>query len=379
MLLTLNERDRRWSALQAAMRVEGLDAVIACMTDARGQKGAFRFLSDERPFHRFGYVVMPARGEPVMVLHPVLGHAPRGLWVGDVRTPADVGGELVQTVRDMGAARVGLIGADQGMRLGDHAALRAMNGIRFSSADALFEDVRAIKSAEEIEGLEEAAGIADECFAAMLDLAQPALTERGLSAHLSALALAAGADELLFLTMSAATDGCRSIIRAPADVELGASGSFIFSIELSGPSGFWVELARIVSFGNAYMPMRPVADLCHASVRSGIDALRLGLTGPGAVGADVQAALEAPLDPADYDVAPASGHAIGHDVIEHPVIGRSATDGPLLRDGMAFAMHPMFRHRHRAETAYVADTYAIAGGSPRRLSRWPLEHFILPR
>jgi len=367
-ILSLNERDRRWSAMQAAMRASNLDAIVVGQTDARGQKGAFRYLSDERPFHRFGYVVMPRDREPIAVLHPVLAYDMRGCWIADVRTPAEAGVELVAILREAGAVRVGVIGADHAFRRRDYAAL-AKAGVELVDCDALFETLRRIKSAEEIVALEEASTIADQCFALLLESARPGMREAELSGLLTSLALARGADELLFLTMSGtATDtGHRAVIRTPDQTPIPSGAPFIFSIELSGPSGFWVELARVLSFG-ASADAAEIAELATRSVSAARAVMRDGVSG-----AAIQAALESPFDPILYEVASGSGHAIGQDVIELPMIGRAAPDDLRFAEGMALAMHPMFHCRDRPVAGYVADTYVLERDHARVLSRWPLQ------
>jgi Xaa-Pro aminopeptidase len=374
--LDLAERDRRWSAAQAAMTADGLDALIVGMTDFRGQKGGFRYLSDERPFHRYGYALMIAGREPVLVLHPILAHAPRGAWIRDVRFPGHAGTHMAQMLKAAGASRVGLVAADQTLRISDHQALAALPGVQLVDADALFETVRGPKSAAEIAGLQEAADIADRCFGHLLDIARPGMTERDISGKLSDMAIAAGAEELLFLTMSGEPRDGRidARIRAPGDHALDAARPFVFSVELSGPSGFWVELARVLAFQGAGAGVRETADLATRSVLAARALIRDGVAGP-----DIQAALESPFDAATHTVWNGSGHAIGHDVIEAPMIARGADTAVRFRDGMAFAMHPLFSWTDRPMAGYVADTYVLEPAGCRPLSSWPLELYALNR
>jgi Xaa-Pro aminopeptidase len=345
------------------------------MTDFRGQKGGFRYFSDERPFHRFGYVVMLAGREPILVLHPMMVHAPRGTWIADVRFPDHAGSEMAAILTGAGARRVGLIGADQVMRISDYKALEEA-GLDLVSADALFEAVRGPKSAAEIAGLEEAAAIADRCFAELLDIARPGMSEREIGGRLSATALAAGSDELLFLTMSGEQrcDHAHALIRAPSAHRLAADKPFIFSIELTGPSGFWVELSRVLAFCGADPAVAETEALCRKSVLAARAALVPGVSGP-----ELQAALETAFDPAAHGVVNGSGHAIGHDVIEMPIIAHGADEAIRLQTGMAFAIHPMFNWRDRPIAGYVADTYVLEADGARVLSTWPLDLYRLDR
>ena len=366
------ERDRRWAALRVAMREDGLDALVVAGSDFRGQKGGLRYVTDMQPFHRFGYAVLPVEGDPVAVLHPVLAYDTLSDWVSDKRFSPTPGSTLAQVIAAFPRHhRVGLVAMDQAMRVSDHAALvEALPMTRFVSADAMFERVRRFKSPAELVGVAEAATIADACFARLLDIARPGRTHLDVHAEMLRTATALGAVETLFLTMYSekGPGGAVPRITAPAAREIAPDAPFCFSLELTGPSGHWVEFCRIVGFSGA--SAGEMAELCEASTTAGLRALN-----PGTVGREVQRALEEGVDPA-FEVCPASGHAIGQDVIEQPMIVRGDPGEQTFEPGMVVALHPMIHSKLAGPLGYVADTFVMEAERPRQLSRFPRQAFM---
>lgn len=65
---SFRERDRRWNLLHTAMAEEGYDVLVIAGSDYRGHKGTLRYVADYNLAHRYGYSVIFAGHEPMMVL-----------------------------------------------------------------------------------------------------------------------------------------------------------------------------------------------------------------------------------------------------------------------------------------------------------------------
>ena len=71
------EIDRRYKNIRAAMERGGLDALIVCGNQYAGFEGAVLYVSGFEIVHRYVYVVLPLKGEPILVF-------PReARWIGD--------------------------------------------------------------------------------------------------------------------------------------------------------------------------------------------------------------------------------------------------------------------------------------------------------
>jgi Xaa-Pro aminopeptidase len=379
--LTVAERDRRWRALSGAMSSQGYDALVFAANDYRGHKGALRYVADYNLPHRYGYVVMAPAREPVVVLGNVGSRYPKSYWVQDVRYARTAKTAVRDVLKELPRAeRVGVVGMNQVMRVEEYLFLRdELPGTSFEDASQLFEAVRAIKSPEEILALEESSYIVDRSFERLLEVARPGLTERELNAEVHRVATALGGEDFLFLTvyMQVEPDGTRLPHGGtPRDRILRPGDQFIFSFELIGPSGYWVEFARVIVFGKP----TELQERLHRASAGGLEQAQQAMR-PGVAAAAVQEALLEAVRGEGADSAAWSGHGIGQDVIEEPWVGReviqdgdSARRGDVvLQPGMAIALHPYVMDSGGAGVSYTGDTFVVQAGGARKLSEVPLE------
>jgi Xaa-Pro aminopeptidase len=378
--LPLAERDRRWAALTVAMQQAGFDALVFAASDHRGHKGALRYVGDYNLYHRHGFAALAPGGEPALILPAIMADLPRSRWIADQRHVAQPAAGLVAWLAGLAAgARVGVVGLGQVMRAGDYLHLtQARPDLLLADATDLFDAVRLRKSAVEIDGLREAAMIADACFADLLDLARPGETERRIGARMTELCLRRGGEDPLFLTMNAAWhdgdghDGSwRALLSPPRARELAFGTAFTFSFELIGPSGYWTELCRMMAFGRRSRARRAGVRAGGGAADAGCAALR-----PGGAVAAIQRAIADAVDPRHYELSGWSGHSIGLDVIEPPAIGPPPAADALLSAGMAVALHPLLVDRRAGPLFYMADTLVIAADGAHALSAWPRALYV---
>lgn len=383
---SLSERDRRWSRLQAAMAEEGLEALVIAGADYRGHKGTLRYVADYNLAHRYGYSVVFAGAEPIMVLPQNLtgGRRPRTGWVGDYRYPHDLGAGLVEVLESgPRAGRIGVVGLGQIMKVEDYLRIAgAFPDAEIVDASPMFERVRAVKSAEELRGAEESAYITDRCFERLLEVARPGVTEREVAAEMYATAARLGGEDPLFLTMFADDEptGPCPTFGAPRDRVLRAHDVFTFSYEVVGPAGYWVELSRMVTFAPPAEPVERIARAVGAGMAAAASAITPGI-GTGDVQKQVIAAVEAEGVKSSYW----SGHGLGQDVLEEPWIGldvvqddSSAGAVSTLDCGMVLALHPMLWEADTAAMGYMADTHVVTDSGCRTLSEYPVQLYRIP-
>jgi Xaa-Pro dipeptidase len=378
--LSIAERDRRWTALSEAMDKEGFDALIFVANDYRGHKGSLRYVADYNLIHRYGYAVLPQNAEPIVVLPMNLkAGGPQGDWVADVRYPRHTTAGLADVVQELPKReRIGIVGLAQVMRVEDYQGLtQAIPDTQFEDASELFERVRSEKSPAEVRGVEESGYILDRCFEQLVEVARPGLTERELGAEMHRTAARLGGQDFLFLTMYGRPDNGAVVPAAgePGGRILGPNDQFIFSFELIGPSGYWVELSRTIVFSGP----SEVQERLGLAVSNGIDAAQKAAT-PGATSGDVQKAILEACESHGASSTYWSGHGIGQDVIEEPWIGLELvqdeeavrrSDVPL-REGMVLAVHPFVSDDGGAGIAYMADILVVEADGSRKISEHPL-------
>lgn len=375
----LAERDRRWEALNAAMAAEELDALLFVGNDYRGHKGSLRYVADHAIVHRYGYAVMPRDGEPIVALPVSQSGSQRSGWVRDYRFFRHTAEGVCSLLRELPRCeRVGIVGLAQVMRVEEHDYLREhLPGTTFIDASVLFERVRSRKSETELRALEESAYIADRCFDRLLEIARPGSTRRAMAAEMYRTCALLGGEDPLFLTMHPDVHDGQAFpgVTVPRDEVLHPNELFVFSFELVGPSGFWVELARMIAFA------KPTEDQqrLERAVARGLEAAEVALV-PGAAPADPQRQIVAAAEAEGVQPAYWSGHGIGQDVIEEPWIGLEVVQehedvrpsDVTLHAGMAVSLHPFVIEEQTGEIGYMADTFVIRADETRRLSEHPL-------
>ncbi|MCK6210768.1 M24 family metallopeptidase [Georgenia sp. EYE_87] len=377
---SLAERDLRWARLHAAMESEGYDALLFAAADYRGHKGSLRYISNYNLCHRYGYAVMFAGEEPIVVLPQNLeaDRRPASRWVSDYRFPYNLGSGLAEILSSKGThLKVGIVGLGQVMKVEDYLAVTtALPTSTFEDASALFDRVRAIKSPAELRAAGEGAYILDACFDRLLEVARPGMTEQQVAAEMFHVGSRLGGQDPLFLTMYAEQWGetARATFGQPEDRVLGVNDVFTFSYEIVGPSGYWVELSRMVTFAP---PSDAVGHIGNA-VALGMEAARAALT-PGTPLGDVQreviSAVEAQGARSEYW----SGHGLGMDVLEEPWVGLDVVQDSgkagavtTTESGMVLTIHPTLWDETTRAMGYMANTFVIDDGGAKALSRHPV-------
>lgn len=376
-------RERRWQGLQELIDAEGLDALVLAGADYRGHKGALRWVGDFNLVHRYGYAIASPGRDPVLLLPENLALQPLGAWSIGVSYAREMGSGLAEALRALRPRRVGVAGLGQAMKVEDYLAVReALPDAEIVDATLGFERLRAAKEPQELEGAREATRIAEAAFERLLEVAGPGVSERQIGAEVSRTALAAGGEDLLFLTMYGRERGDGTVgghFGIPADRTLRTGDVQILSFELTGPLGYWMELARMVSIGAPGEPARRLGAAVADGLRAGAGALRAGAD-PSAAQAEIEAAAAAHGGRCAYW----SGHGIGQDVIEEPWVGldvvqdREAPPAQPLAAGMILSLHPFVVDEGGRGIGYMADTFAVGddGAAPlSALSRelWEVE------
>ncbi|HLL79446.1 MAG TPA: M24 family metallopeptidase, partial [Ktedonobacteraceae bacterium] len=176
------EFSRRYADVRAAMREDGLDALLLYSTV--GAYNEVLYLSNFQAT-REAMLVFPLEGEPTLLLQ-MFNHVPnarRVACVDDVRWGGpDTAAATVECLAEKGlvASRIGLIGT---LPYKQYETLRRMlSTATFSDFSRHMTQIRLVKSAEEIEFLRKGAELSDRAIEALAREIRPGLTEHELVA-----------------------------------------------------------------------------------------------------------------------------------------------------------------------------------------------------
>ena len=359
------------------MEAYGYDALLVCGRGDEFMRGRVQYVSDIFQWAGWGFILLPRSGDSVFIADPLGGFDDGGpnAWVSDVRLTQEPGRVIARFVSDVASATatVGVAG------LADIVAaahIRELEGslpvASLEDATDVFDDFRAIKSAEEVANLEETSDILRTVFTALEAEIRPGVLERDVLAEAHRLCRQLGC-----------IDGIALMGRPPAAGFGWGSADPIrrddiiaIDLEWGGPSGYWLELRRCFSFGlppdevRRYWEIRVEAfDACVAAIAPGVSSdeilaardrvyTRYGLT----AGDEVR-----------Y-----TAHGIGIDSLEPPwAPGRERK----LQEGMVLSLHPNIQLTRSDVLRYggvsVGDSVLVTGNGARRLTYETEEWVVL--
>ncbi len=205
---------------------------------------------------------------------------------------------------------------------------------RIESADTLIQDLRAIKTPDEIDKMQAAVTMAESVLRNTLPLIKIGMTEKDLAAELFLQLLRAGSEALPFEPL-VQTGLTASSPHGTAGERTLAAGDLLV-IDFGGRvDGYVSDITRTFAVGE----ILPKAQEIHRLVERANAAGR-ALASPGIACETVDRATRAVIEDAGYGeyFTHRTGHGIGLDAHESPFIveGNSA----LLQAGMAFTIEP---------------------------------------
>ena len=260
---TQPEIDRRYANIRAAMREQGVDALIVCGNQYAGFEGAVFYTSGFEIVHRYVYVLIPLKGDPVLVFPQ------EARWIGDKKKPfvrekvwAEIPGRwLRERAHDGGWKRVAVYGLDYIMAVRDYRELQQGN-FELVPFDFHFDMARAVKSEEELIEIRDAMDIIHEGFHALLDGFSVGKTEAEIMAPAVEVFFARGAGpRMMNIVLSGQNGEAEAHFKVPGHRKVGANDLLLYSLEIAGAGGYWVEFSRALIHGEPSKRTQQMADV----------------------------------------------------------------------------------------------------------------------
>ncbi len=348
------EVQRRNRNILEAMAHEHLDALIVCGSEYTGFEGAVRYLSGFEIVHRYVYVLVPLGGD-MRLIFPA-----EARWIGDKSKPwvrehvwADIPGKWIS---DFAATknwkRLGVYGLDAVMAVRDYRELQK-GSAELVPFDRPFDMARAVKSDEELAGIRHSMEIIEAGFWAMLEEYKAGKTEAEIMAPAVDRFFAGGAGlQMMNIVLSGTNGEAQAHFKVPRDRKVSADDLLLYSLEIAGPEGYWVEFSRPLIQGKISATTKKMADVYPEALEAARVLMRDGepIKNVHRAAADIFAKQ-------GFSLGHLSGHSIGMTMIEHPAIG--ATNETLLRENMVFSFHPQVVDQDGKVCLYTQDTYRV--------------------
>jgi Xaa-Pro aminopeptidase len=336
------------------MQKENLDALIVCGNQYAGFEGAIFYTSGFEIVHRYVYLVLPLTGEPTLVF-------PReARWIGDKAKPwvkdqvwPDVPGHWIrERAAERQWKRIGVYGMSFVMAVRDYKEL-AGGPFELVPFDQQFDMARAVKSEEELVEVRDAMDIILDGFWALIAAYQPGKTEAEIMAPAVERFFARGAGPRMMNILLSGTHGeAEAAFKVPGHRVVAADDLLLYSLEITGAGGYWVEFSRPLLRGRPSTTTQRMADAYPEALEAARKLMRAGVKA-----SEVHKVVADAFVKHGFALGHLSGHSIGMTMLEYPAIG--AKSDVTLEENMIFSLHPQVVDKDGKVCLYTQDTYRI--------------------
>jgi Xaa-Pro aminopeptidase len=364
------EIERRYRKIRATMVEQGVDALIVCGNQYAGFEGAVSYMSGFEIVHRYVYVLVPLKSEPILLFPQ------EARWIGDKKKPfveekiwAQVPGRwLRERAEDANWKRVAVYGLDFIMPVRDFRELQ-QGSFEIVPFDYQFDMARAVKSAEELVEIRDSMDIIHEGFWTMLDGFEAGKTEAEIMAPAVEIFFARGAGpRMMNIVLSGENGEAEAHFKVPGHRLVGQRDLMLYSLETTGVGGYWVEFSRALINGDPSRRIQQMSDAYPEAMESARKLLRDGM-----LACDVHRVVADAFAEHGFSLGHLSGHSIGMTMLEHQSIG--ANSEIPLRENMIISLHPQVVDLDGRVCLYTQDTFRVGKSEGENLSDIPWKFY----
>jgi Xaa-Pro aminopeptidase len=387
--LSIEERDRRYKIVRAQMAQRGIDCLLLPANTGRWEQmqADSRYISSIGGFGTEVFTVFPREGDVTAYIFNRAGWWKQAQnWVQDVRDGRNRWGRnAVERIGELGLQKgtigisglAGLFRAPEGII--PYTSIKAIQDAfpdaKLVNATEMMQEIRAVKSSEEVSLLERSAAIIDKTIETMVRTAEPGVSEKELYGAMVHTMLANGG-ELPTLFFLSAGPGISNSSFVPTDYRIQKGDRLIDEIEAKY-GGYAAQAVSPVVLGapdDAYQRMIDISRSCFDAI--------LGAMKPGVTFGQL---FEIYRNTVEH-------HGKGKYLWNHPMMHARGLgdDGPALlgdkdlerfskiqlQKGMTFILKPQVRPAEGKGRASLGDTVTVTESGARRLGKRELQLIV---
>jgi len=387
--LSIQERDRRYKIVRAEMAKRGIDVLLAPANTGRWEQlqGDSRYLTTIGGFATEVFTVFPREGDvTAFIFNRAAWWQKAQSWVTDVRDGRNRWGQnAIDRITELGLQKgtvgvsglAGLFRAPEGII--PYTSIKAIQDAfpqaKLVNATEMMQEIRAIKSAEEVALLEHSAAITEKTIDAMIENANPGVSEKELYGAMVHAMLANGG-ELPTLFFLSAGPGITNSSFVPTDYRIQKNDRLINEIEAkyAGYAAQAVAPAVIGAADDEFVKMTEMSRACFDAI---LNAMKPGVT-------------FGTLFDLYRETVEQKGN--GKYLWSHPMMHARGLgdDGPALlgdkdlerfsqiqlQTGMTFILKPQVRPAQGKGRASLGDTVTVTENGARRLGKRELKLIV---
>jgi Xaa-Pro aminopeptidase len=370
------ELERRWELTRKVMKEQEIDCLIM-QNDHIFLGGYVRYYTDLPANGYRTTVIFPADDEMTVINHGGVDDPPsppdwaaRGIK-NRICLPfmqvlhfsnTDAADAAVKLIKDCQYKRIGFVGLDGISASFYQFFTENLSKVDVFDASDLVDEIKAVKSADEIDLIRKTAALHDQIASAVPDILRPGRYEYEIRNEIKKLAGDMGSEEQNIIL---GTDANRPSMMPPffENRKIEAGDKMVCLIEVNGPGGIYGELARVWCLGE---PSRELLDAFEAAKEA--QKIIAGMLIPGANPGDLLKANNEYLVGKGY--APEGrlfGHGQGYDMVERPAFVSRET--MMLKENMLVAVHPTAVNTDAF--AFCCDNFLITANGAEMLTKTP--------
>jgi len=381
---SMKERDRRWSLLRAAMEKAGFDALIALPHEGHWDQ----FGCDTRYITQIGGTqtevgcVLPLEADVTAVVRGENEIEWWGLaqdWVKDIRPSRRSYGEpVIDRLKEVRAERVGVIALSGMVRApegvvpwGTFEKIRtSLPNVKFANATDVLQEVRSVKSAEEVAFIEKAAEIIGYANEVLIQHAKVGVGENELIAEMLREVVRRGGEPITMMLFGTGGPEVPWAQRVFTTRKLKAGD--LINTEVEGKyAGYIAQALQPISLGPKPKDLENIFAATKVIFDRMIKFLKPGISFGAVVKFYQDEVAAAGYEP---EGALMHGRGLGEDA---PMLWGARKDFPEkdqeLKEGHVFILKPACKQGFMRDSIRAGDTVAIEASGARRLGKRELE------
>ncbi len=387
--LSLEERDRRYKRVRTEMARRGIDCLLLPANTGRWEQlqADSRYLSSIGGFATEVFTVFPLEGEVTAYIFNRAGWWKQAQnWVQDVRDGRNRWGEnAIERIKELGlgqgtigiAGLAGLFRAPEGII--PYSSVKAIQDTfpraKLINATEMMQEIRAVKSAEEVSLLERSAGIIEKVIETMVQTARPGVSEKELYGAMVHAMLSNGGELPTLFFLSAGPDISNSSF-VPTDYVIQNGDRIINEIEAKY-AGYAAQAVSPMVVGKPKEDYEAVIQISRACFEAILDEMKPGVRF-GSLFDTYRETVEQ--------------RGKGKYLWNHPMMHARGLgdDGPALlgnkdverfskmklEAGMAFILKPQVRTAQGKGRASIGDTVVVTEDGAKRLGKRVLKLIV---
>ncbi len=325
------ELNRRWEAVREIMRQELLDFIIVQnSTDYLG--GYVKWFTDMPALHNYPVTVIFPREDEMTTIWsgPTLPAEPyppawslRGVKKRiSVPVMPSLGytdtfeaEKVTEELSKFGNCRIGIVGMGHISAATYKYITNHLTEASFEDVTDLIDEIKAVKSTEEIELIKETCQMQDAAFEYVLTRIQPGIKDYQIYADIRQYCMDRGSEQQLVMVGSAPIGKAGVMFYEHfQNRTIEENDTVTILIESNGPSGFYGHVARIVCLGEITQELEEQFELAKQAQRVTLDMLK-----PGANPREIWDANNDFLKSRGYpEETRIYAHGQGYDLVERP-------------------------------------------------------------